>query len=345
MYQRNVIAVVMAIWLALCSGLDADAYEAMVHMTELTDNARGKSMEVWLWGPSVSEASDTTVAGNSVFQPVKGRHGREFAPGRHPLLIMFHGTNGNTRSMAWLGSSLAARGYMVVSANHPGTTSLQVTQESILQSWSQAEDGSFLIDSLLASEEFASSIDPSRIGSIGFSLGGYSALAIAGVRLDIEKLQVFCRQRPDEETCKLFPDALYGPLVEGQPQDRDLTDPRIALAVGLAPGFVPAMNSESLSAIEVPTLVVSASQDEMLPVGYHARLLAGRMPGSEYLELGYASHFSFLGECAEGAVETLREEGVEFLCRDPEGASRRRIHETTVRYIETFLEARFNGHQ
>ena len=331
----------LVVALSLTSSVEAEPYDPIVHITEMTDESRARTMEVWLWGPGPKKADDSTVAGNSVFKPVKGRSGQEFVPGRHPLLVMFHGTSGNTRSMAWLGSSLAAQGYIVISANHPGTTSLQVTQESMMQSWTQTEDGSFLIDSFLGSEEFAGSIDSSRIGSIGFSLGGYSALAIAGVRLDISKLQTFCLNRPHEETCKLVPDALYGPLVKGEPQNRDLADSRMKVAVSLAPGYVPAMDTASLSAIDASTLVIAGSQDEMLPIGHHARLLAGRLPRGEYLELSYASHFSFLGVCAEGALAILREENAEFLCHNPDEASRQQVHERTVRYISGFLEASF----
>ena len=211
-----------------------------------------------------------------------------------------------------------------------------------METWQQATDGSFLIDALLASKEFAPSIDVDRIGSIGFSLGGYSALAIAGARLEIRKLQEFCRARPDEETCKLFPDALYGPQVDGQPQNRDVSDPRIRAAVSLAPGFVPAMDPGSIAAIEIPVLVMTGAEDEMLPVEHHARLLAGQFALGDYIELGYASHFSFLGICTSGALQILREENAEFLCHDPAESTRSAIHSRAIRYITDFLEASFD---
>ncbi len=323
----------------------ADAYEPAVYITELTDASRARTMEVWIWGPAEHKGSATTVAGNSVFEPVTGSVSRGFAPGPHPLLVFFHGTSGNTRSIAWLSSALAARGYIVVSANHPGSTSLQVTQESMMQTWLQAEDGRFLIDMLLESKEFAASIDAERIGSIGFSLGGYSALAIAGVRLEIRKLQDFCRASPGEETCKLFPDTLYGPQVAGEPQNRDVSDPRIRATVSLAPGFVPALDPESVADVDIPVLVMAGSEDEMLPVEHHARALAGRFVRGEYVELSYASHFSFLGRCTSGALEVLREESAEFLCHDPAGSNRQAIHDRAIRYITAFLDASFDRGQ
>ena len=326
---------------ALTVSFVADAHVATVQVMELTDPKRGRTMEVWVWGPASVGEGTQKLAGNSVFEPVAGRPDSPYAPGRHPLLVLFHGTSGNARSMAWLSAGLAERGYMVVSANHPGSTSLDVSEESLIQTWLQAEDGTFLIDSLLASEQFARSIDADRIASIGFSLGGYSALAIAGVRLRIEELQAFCRRRPDEETCRLFPAALFGPAVDGRPQDRSLGDSRIRAAVSLAPGFVPAFDAGSIEAIGFPVMVIVGSSDLMLPVGQHGRPLAGRFPRGEYVELSGVSHFSFLGPCTEAAPAILREEGVEFICQDAAGSDRRKINAAVLAYVDRFLAASF----
>ena len=336
--HRLVIAISFATLILGDAG--AQGYDPTVYITELTDESRGRAMEVWIWGPGEPRQAGSRVGGNAVFEPVAGRIANGFAPGRHPLLVFFHGTNGNTRAIAWLSSALAARGYIVVSANHPGSTSLDVSEESVLQTWLQAQDGSFLLDELLASSRFAPSVDVERIGSIGFSLGGYSALAIAGARLDIGRLQAFCREKPDEATCELFPNALYGPTVKGEPQNRDVSDPRIRAAVSLAPGFVPAMDRKSLAAIAVPVLVVTGSADEMLPVARHGRPLAGRMQRGEYVELSYASHFSFLGLCTEGALEVLRADDAEFLCDDLGAEPRSAVHARVIRHVESFLAQR-----
>lgn len=334
--KSNLRASVILVVSSIASAWGAP-YEPTLYITELTDESRARTMEVWIWGPSQPTGRAPRVAGNSVFEPVYGSTGRALVPEKHPMLVFFHGTSGNTRSIAWLSSALAAHGYIVVSANHPGSTSLQVTQETMMETWSQAEDGSFLIDSVLASEEFAPFIDVDRIGSIGFSLGGYSALAIAGARLDIRKLQEFCRTSPEEETCKLIPDALYGPQVSGHPQNRSVLDPRVRVAVTLAPGFVPALDEDSITGIEMPVLIVAGTEDEMLPVGNHARLLAGQFVLGEYVEFSYLSHFGFLGQCTSGALEILREERAEFLCHDPAQSTRAAIHDRVIRAITAFL--------
>ncbi len=320
-------------------GSPAHAGTAAVHQGEAIDEARGRTIPYLIWGPSDGTGEAAPVAGNSVFEPVMAVPNGTFAEGPHPLVVLFHGTSGNYRAMGWIGSRLAAEGYMVIAANHPGSTSLQVTLQSMMQTWSQAEDGSFLIGHLLTSETYGPLIDGDRIIAAGFSLGGYSALAIGGAVIRMDPFQDFCRERPSSETCILFGEELYGPLAEARDQERYLGDPRIRAVVSLAPGLVPFMDPESLRAIDVPALVIAGSQDEMLPVERHARGLLGAIPQGTYVELSNASHFSFLGICTPEAPELLVEEDATFLCDNPEGGDRGEMHDLTTALIVTFLKA------
>jgi predicted dienelactone hydrolase len=47
-------------------------------------------------------------------------------------------------------------------------------------------DLSFLLNYLLSQSGFARYIDENNIGAIGFSLGGYSVLALAGAEIDYD---------------------------------------------------------------------------------------------------------------------------------------------------------------
>jgi platelet-activating factor acetylhydrolase isoform II len=44
--------------------------------------------------------------------------------GKFPLIALSHGTGGSAMQMAWLGTYLAARGYIVVAVNHPGNNAV-----------------------------------------------------------------------------------------------------------------------------------------------------------------------------------------------------------------------------
>jgi predicted dienelactone hydrolase len=78
-----------------------------------------------------------------------------------------------------LGTALAAQGYLVASVNHHGNTSVEP------------------VDAL-----FGSRIDPTRIGAAGFSLGGYTVIAVAGGRTDLQVFAAFCRGPERDATCE-----------------------------------------------------------------------------------------------------------------------------------------------
>ncbi len=72
--------------------------------------------------------------------------------------------------MAWLGTYLAARDYIVVAVNHPGNNAVTgYTTQGFNEGWERAGDLTTVITDLLADPRFGSKIDPDRIGAAGFS--------------------------------------------------------------------------------------------------------------------------------------------------------------------------------
>ena len=93
-----------------------------------------------------------------------------------PLIIHSHGIVSNRTEMAYLAESLASRGYLVAATDYPLTSSSTAGGANAEDVVNQPADISFLIDSLLGLHDeqkpFSGSIDESRIGLSGFSLGG-----------------------------------------------------------------------------------------------------------------------------------------------------------------------------
>lgn len=312
---------------------------ATVHQGELT-LPKGRTMSFLLWGPAARGTSKSVQArGNDIFLPVDAIKDAPFMPGRHPLVLLFHGTSGNADAMAWLSAALAREGALVLVANYPGYTTGEVTEETMMDVAGQARGGEQLLNWFLTTREGKSLVDPDRIITMGFSLGGFSALATLGVDLDIEKMRLFCQERPKSETCLLFGDKLFGALGNKWETPHLAFDKPVAAAVALAPGFIPAFRPEGVAAISQPVLVIGGTLDPVLPVKEHARSLAGAFENGTYAELTGATHFSFLGLCRPGAVELLAEDGAEFLCEDPKGVDRAQVHRRTPSLILGFLEA------
>ncbi len=90
------------------------------------------------------------------------------APAKFPLIMLSHGTGGTSVNMAWLGTALAAQGYVAVAVNHPGNNAIDgYTVQGFTLVWLRARDISTVIDALFADKMFAGRLDPRRIGGAG----------------------------------------------------------------------------------------------------------------------------------------------------------------------------------
>lgn len=254
-----------------------------------------------------------------------------------PLIVLIHGTGGSAQSLAWLATGLAQRGALVVAADHPASSGGDPERASMMQVWTQPNDVRHLLDTLLASP-WGARIDRQRIASIGFSLGGASAMLLAGARLDFERFPAFCKVH-DDGACRAF--ARYFTTADEAFYARangDHREPRLRAAVAIAPGFTEAFTAESLRALRTPLLLVTGERDQQLPPQTHVHPMRHLLSdGSEYREISDAHHFSFLPLCGQGALEILAESNEIFVCQEFGTKSRQAIHEETLRAISEFL--------
>ena len=78
------------------------------------------------------------------------------------------------------GTALARAGYVAAAVNHPGNNPIDgYTVAGFTLWWERARDLSAVIDGMLADPTLMTRIDAERIGAAGFSLGGYTMIAIA----------------------------------------------------------------------------------------------------------------------------------------------------------------------
>ena len=339
------LALIGAVAVAACGGSQGkppvhdDHAPRLVGVQTIQLRAKsGAAIETRVWYPT-SSGTPVTLSGNAV------RIGYQAVPdapvtmtARAPLVILMHGSGGGADGVAWIGVELAAHGAIAVAANHPAS-SYGAPARNFLDVWEQPDDVHAMLDQLAASSWWKH-VDPERVAVIGFSLGGASAMLLAGARFDFAKVPVFCKTHEDlacTSFASMFPslDAAYFAKA-----DADHADPRIKAAVAIAPGFSEAMTPESVRAL-VPTLVIAGEKDQVLPPGTHlAPILAELRPPSTHREIKGAQHFSFLFLCTEKAVTILADSGEAYACEEPGGRKREDIHAEAVGAIETFLRDR-----
>ena len=243
-----------------------------------TDAARDRTLPVEVWYPATEahRGQDLDAATQDRFTTIPGfpeavqQAVRDAAveAGARPAVLFSHGFGGDRRQSTFYCTHLASHGYVVASMDHVGNTTADM-----LAGTSNAEDTavvdrfcrerpddcSFVLDRLLAGDAGVE-VAPGPVGITGHSFGGWTSLMTPGK------------------------DARFGAIVA------------LAPAGGHAPGGEAGDMAERLDLAwgrDVPTLLLVAEGDLILPLDGMRDLHARIASPHDTLVLGDADHFHF----------------------------------------------------
>lgn len=312
----------------------------------LPDPHNNRALEMVVWYPGATTAAARLIGDDAVFVGASAVHKAPPAPGGHPLVVLSHGYRGNWSNQSWLASALAHKGYIVAAINHPGTTTHDRSPQAAARLWQRPVDLRRVIDSVMGQPQTFGRVDKDRIAVLGHSLGGWTALEVAGARFDPDRFARDCKTHSQLSSCSVYkainPESIPDSKVS---LGADWRDKRITAVVTLDIGLSRGFTDASLAALPVPTLVIAAgAPSEDLPAELESADLAKRLPAAtnRYVEIKDASHFTFLSLCKPGAVAMLEEEvpGDGIICRDGDGARpREEIQQQITSLIADFLQS------
>lgn len=291
------------------------------------DTLRNRPLTVELWYPTPA-----TAAPDNKFQPFVREitvTGAPISAGKHPLVLLSHGTGGSRTSLEWLADALVNAGYMVAAVDHWGNTTDNKIAIDFMTPWERPKDISYILTCMLKDKELNAAIDKKRIGAAGFSIGGYTILALAGADVSLDALKKF-GQTPEGEKENSIPElpGLTGKIdtaaVVASYQERGrLKDPRIkaffAMAPAIGQGFIGKSQFDTKNS---DIYIVGAQSDSIAPVRTNAEHYHQLMPGSR-LDIipGKVPHYIFLEE----AADVVKKEAPVYFGDDP-SVDRHAIH-------------------
>lgn len=313
--------------------LDAGVQQIVVRSQE-----RGTDLDVIVWYPA-SPGGEAVLLGESVFfEGTEALRNAPISTGRFPLILMSHGAGlaGRAEALSWIATALAKEGFIVAAPTHPGNTGPDRSAAETMKLWLRPPDLSETLDAIAKSEAFQPHVNADRIGALGLSMGGSTALSIAGGRLDPELLANYCDTNElNASLCdwvRLSGVDLHA--MNKQVASRDNRDERIRFVMAIDPVPVDVFAVESFSEISIPVALINLGKDGKIPSTAQAADSANAIPDASYQVIEEASHFSMFAECKPGAAEIAVQEGIEEpICTDGNGSSRHTIHAQLIDMI------------
>ncbi len=291
---------------------------------------------VWYPAESASEEKDQYIGPPDAPLFVAGHAAKDatLAPsfGNYPLVALSHGTGGSALQMAWLGTYLAARGYIAVAVNHPGNNAVTgYTTQGFVEGWERAKDISIVISDMLNDSRFGQRIDVGRVGAAGFSFGGYTMMELAGATTDFDQILAWCGQVKNACNPPEMPDLIekfHAIQQQADLQDAirhsgdSYRDPRIRAVFAIAPAVARAFTPASLQKISIPVEVVVGANDQIAPPAENAEFFARNVTAAQLVILpGGVGHYTFLDVGTEAGKKQLPQ-----LFVDSEGVDRESVH-------------------
>lgn len=219
--------------------------------------------------------------------------------GDGPLVVISHGFGADRRFLGYLAEHLASYEITVAAIEHPASNVAWLNQlfaepstysrpEGILPATEfidRPKDVSFLLDELEQLNEYSpllkGKLNTHQVVVIGHSLGGYTALALAGASLDLDHLRQFC---DDPTRVGLSPTDLVQCSASDLEKDNvNLRDPRVVQIMALNPVMGRVFDSKSLANIQIPTFVLAGTDDSITPALSQQLLPFSELQGSKYL--------------------------------------------------------------
>ncbi len=314
------------------------------------DAGHSDAVRYTVWYPAQPAVEEQPLAigppGEPLFVAGASAVAAPAAPGRWPVLLLSHGNGGSARMMGWFGTALARSGYVVVAVDHPGNNGVDaMTEAGSILMWNRADDLAAAWAAVQADPELAPHLDAGRLGLVGYSAGGFTALVAAGARPDMSRLAAFCKASPKDGVClpqAENPELTFerrmaaaatpelAPWVGKSAEDRAI--PSVRAVFLMAPAIVQAFEPGELGRLQAPISVVVGEADAIASAATNSTMIAEANGDARVEVLPLVGHYDFLAECTE-----LGRKVVGTLCEVK--ADKVETHQAVIRQARGLFEA------
>ncbi|QMU67631.1 hypothetical protein [Streptacidiphilus sp. P02-A3a] len=222
-----------------------------------------------------------------------------------PLVLLSHGTGGSAQDLAWLAEALTGAGFLVAGVDHHGNNWVDgYLPEGFAFDWERPRDLGFLLGELTRERRLG------PVGAAGFSLGGYTAAATVGARIDPERVRAVAEGLVPAPPLPEFPDLIealraripqdqWEPLIQGSAAD--VSVPQVLAAFLICPAVGELIDESSLPRVTRPVAIRWGGADDICPGPENALRYARHIPRAEAVCVGESvGHYVFVDGTESG---------------------------------------------
>jgi|AGSF01.1.fsa_nt_gi Predicted dienelactone hydrolase len=191
----------------------------------------------------------------------------------YPVIVISHGLASDRSRFENLARHLTSYGFAVAVPQHPGSDyqQFQLLLKGEVKDLFEPEqfidrpkDITALLNHLekLNSSDFNDQLDLQNVGVVGHSLGGYTALTLAGATLDFTQLKTDCQQSNIPLNPSIF---LQCRALELPEHNYNLQDSRVKAIFILNPVNSIILGKSGLSKIKIPVFITASNADFLAP--------------------------------------------------------------------------------
>lgn len=259
--------------------------------------------DTWLLYPSIDKPDHLQIGPYVVNACLEGK----IAKGKFPVVIISHGSGGSHLLYRVVAQYLTEHGYIVAMPEHHGNNRNDNSLEGDNRNLTlRTQHIQLVIDTLLSDSEWCEQIDTEHIFMIGHSMGGCTALAIAGA-------VPWSRERSEIEV---------------------VHDHRVKALLLLAPATPWFQHPDSFKQVNLPICVFSAELDNITPY-WQSDLIKQKVKDPTLVTINVvknAGHLSFLAPFPDSMTDKSFPPS-----QDPEGFDRVSFHDSLKADVLNFF--------
>ncbi len=239
----------------------ATSFEPAFKTLGVWDKDSQVRMDLNIWYPTYSRPSPANYAPWTLNVV---RYGRS-AKGRFPLLLLSHDTTATRFSYHETAAELAKSGFVVVAPAHKNDNLNNISHPfSLRQLTERATELSAALHIALTHEAIRETVDPERVGVLGFGTGASVALLLGNAKPTGDGWKNYCANASSDALyCEPGVRERIQIMVDALPLKQNFRIKQVQAIAAVAPSLGMLFDKQALSSFSAELLLVEAGQDSV----------------------------------------------------------------------------------